>query len=51
MYRKIYPEALLNARPSFYLTFPDECHPNPTGHRLLAARLSAIIDDPARAQR
>lgn len=45
MYRKIYPEALLKARPSFYLTFPDECHPNPTGHRLLAARLAAIIDD------
>ncbi len=42
-YRGIYTDGLLETYPSLYMTFPDECHPNPTGHRMLARVLHDII--------
>ena len=43
MVQQVYPAAMLKENPSLYFLFPDECHPNPTGHRLIAARLEKII--------
>lgn len=43
MYRQVYTDAILTKDPTLYFLFPDQCHPNPTGHRLLAGRLETII--------
>ncbi len=42
-YRGVYPEKMLETVPSLYMTFPDECHPNPTGHRMLAHALHETV--------
>jgi hypothetical protein len=36
---EVYSEPALIKMPSLYLLFPDKCHPNPTGHRVLAHQL------------
>ena len=43
MVQRVYPAAMLKENPSLYFLFPDECHPNPTGHRLIAGKLAEII--------
>lgn len=42
-YLGVYTDELLKTNSSLYMTFPDECHPNPTGHRMLARAIYDII--------
>ena len=43
LYESIYSKAVLSRTPTFYMLFPDGCHPNPTGHRALAKQLMTMV--------
>jgi hypothetical protein len=45
LYRGIYTREVLEQDPTLYLLFPDKCHPNPTGHRILALALRDRINE------
>ena len=44
MYQSVYKGDVAERDPSLYLLFPDKCHPNPTGHRVLALAVMQEIN-------
>lgn len=44
MYHRVVGSDIFEKDPSLYLMFPDKCHPNPTGHRILALALMQVIN-------
>jgi len=44
-YRRAIGDDILEKDPSFFLLFPDKCHLNPTGHRVLALALMEEIKE------
>jgi hypothetical protein len=44
MYHRVFSSNILDKNPSLYLLFPDKCHPNSTGHRVLALYLMQEIN-------
>lgn len=44
MYHRVFSSNILDKDPSLYLLFPDKCHPNSTGHRVLALALMQEIN-------
>lgn len=44
-YHALYSDDVLGQTPALYLLFPDRCHPNPTGHRVLARELLQLLSD------
>lgn len=44
-YHAIYSDDVIGQTPALYLLFPDRCHPNPTGHRVLAHELLQLLFD------
>lgn len=43
LYNSVFGEDLLKSDPAYFFLFPDKCHPNPTGHRLLAEEIMERI--------
>jgi hypothetical protein len=45
LYEEVYGVSVLKEMPSLYLLFPDMCHPNPTGHRVLADSIFRVLKE------